>query len=124
MGRVRQKDTAPELSVRRILFSNGFRYRLHVRSLPGSPDIVLPRFKTAIFVHGCFWHRHAACRRTTTPKTRTEFWQAKFDANMARDSKNEALLKELGWRVIVVWECETTDGATLVEKLMRLLRTS
>jgi len=67
MGRVRQKDTAPELSVRRILFSNGFRYRLHVRSLPGSPDIVLPRFKTAIFVHGCFWHRHAACRRTTTP---------------------------------------------------------
>ena len=106
MAAIRGKDTAPELAVRRILHAMGLRFRLHRRDLPGRPDIVLPKHRTVVFVHGCFWHRHEDCRYTTTPKTRQEFWQTKFAANVERDRRNRTDLQQLGWRVIVVWECE------------------
>ena len=115
MRAVKQKHTGPEMIVRRLLFSLGLRYRLHRRNLPGSPDVVFASRKVAVFVHGCFWHRHARCKRTTTPKANAEFWEEKFQRNVARDQNNEAKLKELGWRVLVVWECETRD----LEKLTR-----
>jgi DNA mismatch endonuclease (patch repair protein) len=124
MGRVRQKGTAPELKVRRFLFARGLRYRLNVRSLPGSPDIVLRRLNTVIFVHGCFWHRHLDCHRASTPKTRHDFWQAKFIANVARDARNVAALQRQGWKVIIVWECEIADELVLEAALRDLLRTS
>ena len=101
--------------VRRALHALGFRFRLHRRDLPGSPDIVLPRHRSVIFVHGCFWHRHAGCRRTTMPKTRAAFWQAKFDANQARDAQVEDALRRAGWWVHVIWECETTTSAALAD---------
>ena len=106
MAAIRGKNTAPELAVRRILHAMGLRFRLHRKDLPGRPDIVLPRHRTVVFVHGCFWHRHEGCSYTTTPKTRQEFWQAKFDGNVARDRRNQADLVQLSWRVLVVWECE------------------
>jgi len=105
MASIRRRDTKPELVVRKALHSAGFRYSLDVRSLPGSPDIVLSKWRTAIFVHGCFWHRHPACAYASTPATRTEFWQAKFDANVARDQKNENALLNAAWKIAVVWEC-------------------
>lgn len=118
MAAIRGKDTAPELAVRRMLHGMGLRFRLHRKELPGRPDIVLPRHRTVVFVHGCFWHRHQGCRFTTTPKTRREFWQAKFDGNVARDRRNQAELVQLGWRVIVVWECELRDVAALRDRLV------
>lgn len=105
MARVRQRNTTPELKVRRFLHAEGVRFRLHDRSLPGSPDIVLPSRRVALFVHGCFWHRHG-CKATTTPKTRTDFWTEKFTANQARDRRNEALLRQEGWSPLTVWECD------------------
>ena len=104
MSRIRGKDTTPELTVRRILWARGYRYRLHRKDLPGSPDIVLQRYNAAIFVHGCYWHRHG-CHATTTPATRRDFWLRKFDDNVARDGRNVELLGEAGWRVLVIWEC-------------------
>ncbi len=121
MSRVRRANTKPELMVRRLLHALGFRFRLHRRGLPGTPDIVLPRHRTAIFVHGCFWHRHEGCTKTTTPKTRQAFWQAKFDANVARDRRNLDLLETLGWRPVVIWECETKDAGSLGARLSTLL---
>jgi DNA mismatch endonuclease, patch repair protein len=109
MSKVRTQGTRPEMTLRRLLHRAGLRFRLHRRDLPGTPDIVLPRYRTAIFVHGCFWHRHAGCHRATMPKTRTEFWRQKFAANVARDIRKERLLKERGWNVVTVWECETSD---------------
>lgn len=106
MAAIRGKDTTPELAVRRMLHAMGLRFRLHRKDLPGCPDIVLPRHRTVVFVHGCFWHRHECCRYTTTPKTRQEFWLAKFESTVLRDRRNQAELKQLGWRVLVVWECE------------------
>lgn len=117
MARVRQKGTAPELAVRRLLYGAGFRYRLNTRSLPGSPDLVLPSRRLVIFVHGCFWHRHINCRRCTEPKTRREFWTAKFVANVDRDRRAQAALEAGGWRVRVVWECETRSQ-THMEQLL------
>ncbi len=105
MSRIRSKDTAPELAVRSLLHRNGFRFRLHVKDLPGKPDIVLPKYKTVIEVRGCFWHRHPGCKIATTPSTNTEFWQKKFALNVARDKENEEKLKQLGWNVIVIWSC-------------------
>lgn len=113
MSRIRSNDTTPELVVRSFLFRQGFRFRLHVKNLPGHPDIVLPKYRTAIEVRGCFWHRHPGCHQATTPSTNTEFWREKFKRNLERDLKNEKLLRELGWRVIVVWECELKDAARL-----------
>ena len=106
MQSVRSNDTTPELVVRSFLFRHGFRFRLHVKTLPGHPDIVLPKYKTVIEVRGCFWHRHSGCRQATTPSTNVEFWQEKFSRNVERDKKTERQLKELGWNLIVVWECE------------------
>ncbi len=106
MSRIRSKDTAPELAVRKWLHAHGYRFRLHRKDLPGCPDIVLPKWKTAIFVHGCFWHRHPGCGRSTTPETNVEFWEKKFAANVERDTTSIKALGELGWKVIVVWECE------------------
>ena len=113
MSRIRSNDTTPELAVRSFLFRHGFRFRLHVKSLPGHPDIVLPKYKTVIEVRGCFWHRHPGCRQATTPSTNAEFWQEKFKRNVERDRNTEKLLKELGWNLIVVWECELKNDELL-----------
>ncbi|EPB7178966.1 very short patch repair endonuclease [Pseudomonas aeruginosa] len=117
MRSVLAKDTGPELLVRSLLHRLGLRFRLHRKSLPGSPDIVLPKYRTVVFVHGCFWHRHPGCRYASTPKTRQEFWLPKFDANVKRDAKKEAQLCELGWRVLVIWECEPRRPDELKERL-------
>ena len=111
MSRIRSRDTKPELALRKALHGRGFRFRLHDRRLPGKPDIVLPKHRTVIFVHGCFWHRHPGCKIATTPKTNTDFWIDKFDRNMARDKGNSEALIAAGWRVIVVWECELGNAA-------------
>lgn len=112
MAGIRGKDTKPERRVRSFLHRAGFRFRLHPRTLPGSPDIVLPRWNAVVFVHGCFWHRHKRCHKAYMPKSRTEFWAAKFDENVARDRRNIHALRGLGWRVFTVWEC-SLDEATL-----------
>lgn len=105
MSRIRGKNTRPELALRRQLFAAGYRFRLHRRDLPGTPDAVLPKHRVALFVHGCFWHRHAGCPMTTEPSTNAEVWAAKFSANVKRDATAVRRLQELGWRVAVVWEC-------------------
>ena len=106
MSRVQSNNTKPEMAVRSFLFRHGFRFRLHVKSLPGHPDIVLPKYKTVIEVRGCFWHRHPGCRQATMPSSNVEFWQKKFKQNVDRDKETEKQLNELGWNLIVVWECE------------------
>ncbi|WPQ63420.1 DNA mismatch endonuclease Vsr [Chitinophaga sancti] len=106
MSKVKQKDTQPELIVRKFLFANGFRFRKNVTTLPGSPDIVLPKYKTAIFVNGCFWHGHKDCRHSNLPSSNREYWEKKVTRNIARDDTNVAKLESLGWRVIIIWTCE------------------
>jgi DNA mismatch endonuclease (patch repair protein) len=106
MSGIRGKDTRPEMLLRRALHAAGFRFRLHSANLPGRPDIVLPRYRAAIFVHGCFWHRHVVCRYASTPATRPEFWAEKFEKNVARDRKNRVTLAKDDWRVGIVWECQ------------------
>jgi DNA mismatch endonuclease (patch repair protein) len=113
MSAIKGKDSLPEILVRRHLFRGGLRFRLHVKGLPGRPDIVLRRFGAIVFVHGCFWHRHPHCRFATTPDTRQEFWLEKFKANVARDTAQMAQLEKLGWKVHVIWECESRDSARL-----------
>ena len=115
MSGIRGRNTRPEMTVRIFLHSQGFRFRLHRKDLPGVPDIVLPKYKTVIFVHGCFWHRHPNCRFATMPKTNIKFWNNKFESNVARDKKNETALKASGWHVLIIWECELN-----VENLHRL----
>ncbi len=122
MGRVRAKDTKPEMVVRRLVHSLGYRYRLHSRVLPGHPDLVFPARRKVIFVHGCFWHRHGDdCPLTRTPKSRLEFWLPKFDQNAARDRANQAKLDVLGWSHLVVWECELRDQNLLRARLKDFL---
>ena len=121
MGRIRGKDTRPEMVVRRTAHAMGYRFRLHRRGLPGSPDLAFPSKRSVIFVHGCFWHRHPGCRKASTPGTRQVFWQAKFDRNIERDGRNEAELTAAGWRVLVVWECETKNVDELRDKLRQFL---
>ncbi len=106
MSRIKGKDTKPEMLVRKFLFSNGFRYRLHDKKLPGKPDMVLPKYKTVIQVHGCFWHGHKGCKYFVIPKTRTKWWKEKIEGNIDRDQVAEKELKSEGWKVIVIWECE------------------
>lgn len=106
MSRIRSKDTKPELAVRSMLHRMGFRFRLHRRDLPGCPDIVFPKYKAVIFVHGCFWHLHKGCRDGTIPKTRQKKWKDKLDKNVERDRLHAIQLKKMGWKVLVVWECE------------------
>jgi DNA mismatch endonuclease (patch repair protein) len=124
MSRIRSTDTAPERIVRSVLHSLGYRFRLHKKSLPGKPDIVLAKYRAVIFVHGCFWHRHQGCKFCYTPKSRAEFWIAKFAGNVARDQKQRQALVDLGWRVLTVWECETKDQQVLAEILDTYLRKS
>jgi DNA mismatch endonuclease, patch repair protein len=119
MRSVRQKNTEPEVETRSILHSLGLRFRLHT-VLPGTPDIVLRRHRTVVFVHGCFWHRHDGCARTTSPKTRRAFWKQKFDRNVERDLDKNRALRKLGWRVVIVWECETRNPQKLKKRLGRL----
>ncbi len=121
MSRVRGKDTAPELRLRSALHRSGFRYRLHAKDLPGKPDIVFRSRKIAIFVHGCFWHRHKGCRKTTTPRTRRRFWQLKFDQNIARDQRNRRALRRLGWIVITIWECQTKNEERALQRIRRAI---
>ncbi|PQA72348.1 very short patch repair endonuclease [Brucella oryzae] len=117
MGRIRSKDTNPEMIVRKALHGLGYRFRLQAKELPGRPDIVFRPRKKVIFVHGCFWHRHADCSRSTTPKTRTDFWEAKFLANQARDRRAQKEIEAMGWKYLVVWECETKSLEVLLRKL-------
>ena len=124
MAAIRCKDTSPELRVRRLLHHLGYRFRLHRRDLPGSPDIVLPKHRTVVFVHGCFWHRHPGCRYTTTPKTRADFWANKFEQNIRRDHRQQQQLREMGWSVMVIWECELRDLQSLKARLVQIRATA
>ncbi len=121
MSAVKGKNTAPETLVRKALHSLGYRFRLHRNDLPGKPDIVLPKHHLCIFVHGCFWHQHPGCSRSARPVTNTDFWNAKLDGNVARDKRDIEGLQELGWRVCIVWECETKKPAQLTEAISRCL---
>lgn len=122
MSRIRGKDTKPEMIVRRFLHANGFRYRLHVKDLPGKPDIVLPKYKTVIFVHGCFWHGHEGCKYFKLPGTRTEWWREKIGRNKENDKKTKRLLKSQGWKIIHIWEC-ALKPTTIPKTLPRILKT-
>lgn len=106
MSKIKSKDTKPEMLVRRFLFSHGFRFRLHRKDLPGNPDIVLPKFKTVIFINGCFWHGHRDCKFATIPETNRDFWLSKISGNIIRDNESVERLKQSGWKVIVIWQCE------------------
>lgn len=119
MSRIQGKDTGPEKKVRSLLHRMGYRFRLHRKDLPGKPDIVLPKYKAVIFVHGCFWHRHKGCRLAYTPKSRKEFWKKKFEDTMLRDVRNKKLLKRQNWKVLVIWECQTRNLQMLAKRLSR-----
>lgn len=121
MRAVRRQDTQPELAVRKLLFHLGYRFRLHEGALPGTPDIVFPSRRIAVFVHGCFWHHHSGCARATFPKSRQDYWSRKFRDNQARDERKLRELGALGWIALIVWECETADPESLAERLMREL---
>lgn len=122
MRSVGRKDTEPEVVVRSLLHRAGFRFRKNVKSLPGTPDIVLPKYRTVIFVHGCFWHCHEGCRRATRPASRREYWDAKLAGNVERDRRKAGRLQEAGWKVMVIWECETKAPEVLIDRLVRALR--
>ena len=118
MSRIRSKNTGPEMRLRSLLHKAGFRYRLHALTLPGKPDLVLPRFRTVIFVHGCYWHRHGDCKKATIPSTRTDFWLDKFQGTIERDRRVVGELAKLGWHVIIIWECELVrDSDALVREI-------
>ncbi|MDE2937161.1 MAG: very short patch repair endonuclease [Chloroflexota bacterium] len=121
MSRIRSKDTKPELLVRRLVHGMGYRYRLHAKDLPGRPDLVFRSRRKVVFVHGCFWHRHDGCRANRLPKTRREFWRSKLEGNARRDDRNVAALVALGWRVHVVWECETSEMERVAGEIRRFL---
>lgn len=120
MAGIRGKDTKPELVLRRALHASGLRYRLHGAKLPGKPDLVFAKYRAAVFVHGCFWHRHRNCRFATIPATRAEFWETKFSANVQRDARNEAALRDAGWRIAVVWECSMKERS--IDAIVQTLR--
>ena len=122
MSRIRSKDTKPEIIVRSLLHRMGYRFRLHRKELPGCPDIVLPKYKTLIFVHGCYWHRHKGCKFAYTPRSRTDFWQKKFQGNVERDKKRQRELKKLGWKIIIIWECQTGNLKQLCKNLKKKLQ--
>ena len=118
MSAIKSKNTKPEIAVRKLLHSLGYRFRLHSKDLPGSPDIVLPKYNTVIFVHGCFWHRHKNCKYASTPKTRKEFWEKKFKDNVKRDLEIQEKIRNIGWQSVIIWECELKN----YEKLEKLFR--
>jgi DNA mismatch endonuclease (patch repair protein) len=119
MAAIKSSNTLPEIYIRKMIFSEGFRYRLNQKNLPGKPDIVLAKYKTAIFIHGCFWHRHN-CHLGSTPKSNTEFWVGKFNTNVSRDRGNIQSLMDLGWKTIIVWECAIKGKFKLPENILRL----
>ena len=119
MSRIRSSNTTPERLVRSLLHRMGYRFRLHRKDLPGRPDIVLPRHKTVVLVHGCYWHRHPGCRLAYTPKSNREFWETKFAENVNRDSRQYEELGAMDWRVLIVWECETKELQALSERLLQ-----
>lgn len=121
MRSVKARDTVPELVVRRLLFSLGYRFRLHCGELPGKPDLVFGARKKAIFIHGCFWHQHAGCKRAKTPASNTEFWREKLHRNVERDRRVQAQLASAGWGYLVVWECEIADRRLFTERLRQFL---
>ena len=123
MRRVRSKNTAPELAVRKITYSLGYRYRLHLKNLPGKPDLAFPGKKKAIFVHGCFWHQHGAtrCKKTRVPKSNTDYWIEKLQGNVKRDRRNRRRLKKLGWETMIVWECEVVKTLALKRRIDKFL---
>ncbi len=124
MSRIKGKNTKPEMLVRKYLFAHGFRYRLHSKNLPGKPDIVLPKYKTVIFVHGCFWHGHKDCKYFVVPKTRTDWWLNKINGNKANEVKKVEALQQAGWKVLTVWECQLKPGKlekTLGELMMKII---
>ena len=121
MSRIKAKDTKPEMLVRKFLHARGFRYKLHDKTLPGKPDIVLPKFNTIVFVHGCFWHGHEGCNYFVVPRTRTQWWLDKISTNRRKDKENETKLKISGWNVLTVFECELKSG-NRQETLMRLIK--
>ena len=119
MSRIKSKNTKPEMLIRKFLFSKGFRYRLHVNNLPGKPDIVLPKYKTIIFINGCFWHGHENCKYFVVPKTRTEWWVNKINGNKQKDGENFLQLSESGWKIVTIFECEL-NGDKLINTLIKL----
>lgn len=121
MGRVRNKDTKPEMVVRRQVHALGYRYRLHAGKLPGRPDLVFRSRRKVIFVHGCFWHRHEGCPRCRMPKSRVEFWNPKLNANRERDLKNQAKLSDMGWDFMILWECQLDDASELASRISAFL---
>lgn len=121
MSQVRGRNTTPEIQIRKLLHSLGYRFRLHRKDLPGTPDIVFPSRRKVIFVHGCFWHRHEGCRFSSMPKTRVEFWKKKFEENIARDSRKLSQLRESGWTPLVIWQCELRDENTVRSRLVAFL---
>lgn len=121
MRKVRSKDTKPEMVVRKLIFSMGYRYRLHDRKLPGTPDLVFPGRKKVIFVHGCFWHQHDGCKLARMPKSRMPFWTTKLSMNRERDDRNMAYLTELGWSVLVIWECQLQNPSRISDTVTRFL---
>ena len=118
MAGIHGKNTKPELLVRKYLHSKGLRFRLHVKNLPGKPDLVFPKYRAVVFVHGCFWHQHANCKYATMPSSRTDFWSTKLSDNVMRDQRQFAALDVLGWRVYVVWECELRESSSKLESLL------
>lgn len=118
MSGIQGKNTKPELLVRKYLHAHGYRFRIHRKDLPGKPDVVLPKFKTCLFIHGCFWHRHVGCRYATNPKTRVEFWSEKFRQNVARDLANIQSLEAAGWNVLIIWECQLKADENALPKLL------
>ena len=121
MSHVHGKDTVPELRVRSLMHQAGYRYRLHVSGMPGKPDVVLPRYRTAVFVNGCFWHRHPGCKHASTPKTNVGYWAQKFERNVSRDEETHAALRREGWTVVVIWECQTRNAMQLASLLSAVL---
>lgn len=121
MSRIKSNDTAPELIVRSFLFRKGFRFRVHVKKLPGKPDIVLSKYKTIIEIRGCFWHRHPGCKRASMPKSNNDYWEKKFSSNVARDRTTDELLHTLGWKIIVIWECDL-KREDFLESLPQMIR--
>jgi DNA mismatch endonuclease (patch repair protein) len=121
MSRVGQKDTGPEMKVRKAAHAMGYRFRLHRKELPGTPDMIFPQRKLALFIHGCYWHRHPGCRKASIPKSREDYWNAKFASNVARDERVRVDLEARGWEVGVIWECQTKDASELKERLLAIL---
>jgi DNA mismatch endonuclease (patch repair protein) len=116
MSRIRSKETAPEIAFRKLIHRAGFRYRLYDKTLPGKPDLVLKKYRTVVFIHGCFWHHHKNCQRATRPKTHKKYWNAKIEGNVERDRKNVKVLKNAGWQVFIVWECELKDLEKVLQR--------